>query len=85
MQLCGWLGAHSLWVGAVSDTKYLSESGILEMQEEFIETDLTSDLPFTNIVDKGYRCVIAQLGGKASILSSQSLREAIGNLQRRIF
>jgi len=59
VQLCGWLGAHSLWVGAVSDTKYLSESGILEMQEEFIETDLTSDLPFTNIVDKGYRCVIA--------------------------
>ena len=59
VQLCGWLGTHSLWVEAVSDTKYLSESGILEMQEEFVETDLTSDLPFTNIVDKGYRCVIA--------------------------
>jgi hypothetical protein len=59
LQLCGWLGAFALWVGAVSDTKYLSESGILEMQQDFVKTDLTSNLPFTNIVDKGYRCVIA--------------------------
>jgi hypothetical protein len=59
LQLCGWLGVHSLWVGAVSDTKYLSESGILELQQEFVENDETSDLTFTNIVDKGYRYVIA--------------------------
>jgi hypothetical protein len=44
LQLCGWLGVHSLWVGAVSDTKYLSESGILELQQEFVENDETSDL-----------------------------------------
>jgi hypothetical protein len=37
----------------------LSESGILELQQEFVENDETSDLTFTNIVDKGYCCVIA--------------------------
>jgi hypothetical protein len=59
LQLCGWLGAHKLWDGAVSDTKYLSESGILELQEEFVENDASSDMTFTNIVDKGYCCVLA--------------------------
>lgn len=59
LQLCGWLGAFSLWDGAVSDTKYLSDSGILELQKQFAEEDETSDMPFTNIVDKGYRCVLA--------------------------
>jgi hypothetical protein len=41
------------------DTKYLSESGILELQQRFVENDETSDLTFMNIVDKGYHCVIA--------------------------
>jgi hypothetical protein len=59
LQLCGWLGTHSLWVGAVSDTKYLSQSGILEMQEEFVKQDPSSNTAFTNILDKGYRCVLA--------------------------
>jgi hypothetical protein len=59
LQLCGWLGVHSLWVGAVLDTKYLSESGILELQQKFVENNDISDLTYTNNVDKGYCCVIA--------------------------
>jgi hypothetical protein len=43
------------------DTKNLSESGILELQQNFVENDDTSDLTFTNIVSKGYHCVIAGL------------------------
>jgi hypothetical protein len=61
LQFCGWLVVHSLWVGAVSDTKYLSEGVILELQQKFVENNDNSDLTFTNIVDKGYHCLIAGL------------------------
>lgn len=46
LQLCGWLGVYALWVGAVSDTKYLSESGILEMQQDFVKNGLDKRSPF---------------------------------------
>jgi hypothetical protein len=59
IQLCGWLGTHELWCGAVSDTFYLSNSGILEEQERFVKQDATSQIPFTNVTDKGYRCTMA--------------------------
>jgi hypothetical protein len=60
LQLCGWLGVWNLWTGAVSDTKYLVTSGILDAQENFAKKiDITSKIPFTNILDKGYRCSVA--------------------------
>jgi hypothetical protein len=61
LQFCSWLVVHSLWVGAVLDTKYLSASGILELQQKFVKNNDNSDLTITNIVDKGYHCVIAGL------------------------
>ncbi|KAI2509492.1 hypothetical protein MHU86_4869 [Fragilaria crotonensis] len=54
LQLGGWLGAYELWLGAVSDSDYQERSGILEFQHQFQELDKSSDLCFTNIVDKGY-------------------------------
>ncbi|HSN65142.1 MAG TPA: hypothetical protein VLS94_00795 [Fusibacter sp.] len=59
LQLCGWLGGWELWSGAVSDTDYFDSSGILEFQKMFQEADESSKVPFTNIVDKGYRSVLA--------------------------
>mmetsp|Transcript_35202 Transcript_35202/g.71275 ORF Transcript_35202/g.71275 Transcript_35202/m.71275 type:complete len:154 (+) Transcript_35202:1638-2099(+) len=34
-QLCGWIGTFALWTGAVSDTDYLGNAGILEMQKQY--------------------------------------------------
>ena len=61
LQLCGWLGAHELWTGAVGDTPYFEDSGILEAQSAFAKKDLVDgkEIPVTNITDKGYRCAIA--------------------------
>uniref|UniRef100_A0A7S1UPM4 DDE Tnp4 domain-containing protein n=1 Tax=Grammatophora oceanica TaxID=210454 RepID=A0A7S1UPM4_9STRA len=59
IQLCGWLGVWELWMGAVSDTYYIMKSGILGSQKDFALLDLSSDVPFTNILDKGYRCSVA--------------------------
>ena len=35
LQICGWIEAHELWMGAVLDTEYFQHSGILEQQKEF--------------------------------------------------
>jgi hypothetical protein len=48
-----------LWLGAVSDTDYLEKSGLLSYQEQFQKDDPTSSISFTNILDKGYRCILA--------------------------
>lgn len=63
LQLCGWLGVYGLYVGAISDTHYMEKSTILKNQQQFQEKeDLVIDekgeaIPFTNILDKGYRIV----------------------------
>jgi hypothetical protein len=60
LQLCGWFGTWELWVGAISDTDYQVTSGIFKFQEQFTSNCANhSDLPFTNIMDKGYRCRLA--------------------------
>ena len=61
LMLCGWMGAHNLWTGAVSDTRYNGEGEILNEQKEFAESDLVNNqvLPFTNMTDKGYRLLLA--------------------------
>ena len=58
-QLCGWLGGWDLWLGAVCDSDYLEKSGLLQFQECFQKADPTSNLSFTNILDKGYWCILA--------------------------
>jgi hypothetical protein len=53
IQLCGWLGTHELYPGAMSDTNYLNKTGILEAQHIFQDED--GGMPFTNVLDHGYR------------------------------
>jgi hypothetical protein len=53
IQLCGWLGTHELFPGAISDSEYMRKTGILEMQQQFQIND--GGIPFTNVLDRGYR------------------------------
>lgn len=61
IQPCGWMGTEHLWVGATSDTHYMEHSGILDRQKSFATEDLVrnEELPFINILDKGYRINLA--------------------------
>ena len=69
LQLCGWGGVGELWTGAVLDTDYMNRSGILKQQEEFVDNSLRPDIPFTNILDKGYCLALAALrAGNQSVL-----------------
>ena len=58
LQLCGWLGTWELWAGAISDTEYQTRSGVFEYMQCFVD-DFDKGILFTNIVDKGYRCIMA--------------------------
>ena len=53
IQLCGWLGTHELFTGAMSDSEYMNTTNILEEQEIFQESD--GGTKFTNVLDRGYR------------------------------
>jgi hypothetical protein len=53
------MGSWALWLGAISDTEYLERCGLLEAQKQFQQKDLSSNLPFTNILDKGYRSILS--------------------------
>ena len=57
LQLCGWTGVESLWVGATSDSHYQEHTNIFGKQQAFAEQDKVDGkiIPFTNIFDKGYR------------------------------
>lgn len=65
IQLCSWGLTWTLWGGHVSDSEYNEKAGYLEAQEEFQKKDLVQQgtdptsapkvLPFTNVLDKGYR------------------------------
>jgi hypothetical protein len=66
VQLCGWLGVHELFPGAMSDSDYLAKTGILEMQQKFQEAD--GGLPFVNVLDRGYRVTRAAWMSKQFIL-----------------
>lgn len=63
-QLCGWVGVWYLWTGAVSESAYLSKSGILVKQRMLHQRMRVA----TNTV-KGYHCYIAAWkNGRQSIL-----------------
>ena len=73
VQPCGWMATYPLWTGAISDTDYLNNAGILEMQKEYatkFATECNSEEnPFVNIVDKGFRSIVAALrAGKQLLL-----------------
>ena len=60
LQTCGFSGTWELFTGGVSDSDYQVKSEILEFQEEFVkECNNKPDVPFTNVLDKGYRIVLA--------------------------
>jgi hypothetical protein len=56
IQPCGWMGTHDLWVGAVSDSLYMTRSGVLKMHTDYIDKyEETNKTAFTILLDKGYR------------------------------
>jgi len=57
LQLCGWLATHELYPGAMSDSRYLNETGIIEEQEKFQKSD--GEIPFINQIDRGFRSSLA--------------------------
>ena len=59
LQLCGWMGTKCLFPGGISDTEYMTKSGIFEEQRDFAQEDVSNKTPFCNETDKGYRCIEA--------------------------
>jgi len=57
VQLCGWLGTHELYPGAMPDSRYLNETGIFQEQADFMADD--GGEPFINEVDRGFRSCLA--------------------------
>jgi hypothetical protein len=57
VQLCGWMGTHELYPGAITDSEYILKSKILEEQHEFIQIHDKEyeHFKWTNILDKGFR------------------------------
>ena len=53
IQQCGWIGAYDLYPGAMSDSDYFINTGILEYQNIFQKED--DGQPFINALDRGYR------------------------------
>jgi DDE superfamily endonuclease len=63
IQPCGWIGSHELWVGSISDSEYMIRSKVLQIQQTYLETyDNQHNVPFTVILDKGYRITAAAWG-----------------------
>jgi DDE superfamily endonuclease len=77
IQPCGWMGTHHLWVGAVSDSEYMERSGVLDIHTRYVteyDTEYTY-LPFTLILDKGYRInEVAWKNGKQLVLQPSFAR-----------
>ena len=60
LQLCRWFGIAHLWIGAISNSKYVEVNKIFLEQNSFTKKDLVDgkELVFTNIFDKGYRLLL---------------------------
>mmetsp|Transcript_31595 Transcript_31595/g.76330 ORF Transcript_31595/g.76330 Transcript_31595/m.76330 type:complete len:534 (-) Transcript_31595:28-1629(-) len=54
-QLCGWIRGIPLFTGRISDSQMIKDSKVLVEQRTFSEADASSDEPFTNVFDKGFR------------------------------
>ena len=57
VQLCGWMGTHELYPGAITDSEYILKSKILEQQYIYVQNHdkENEEIKWTNILDKGYR------------------------------
>ena len=53
IQLGGWLGTFKLYPGAILDSKYLNDTGILENQKKIQEG--MGGVQIINVLDRGYR------------------------------
>ena len=57
----------------MSDSQMVADSGILKCQKEFSEADASSDEPFTNVFDKGFKNVVdASMEGQKCLAPSFS-------------
>ena len=59
LQPCGWIGTTELWTGHISDTDYMERNKIFQLQEEFVQSCQDPKIPFTNILDRGYRVALS--------------------------
>ena len=61
LQICGWMELGDLWSGAINDSLYQTKTDIFPNKCKFIKNDRVNDdeIPFTNIVDKGYHINLA--------------------------
>jgi hypothetical protein len=57
LQPCGWMGTHELFMGAISDTKYMLRSGVFVHQHSFAQKrdPLSNHVTWLNMLDRGYR------------------------------
>jgi hypothetical protein len=61
-QLCGWIRGMPLMTGRITDSQMVKDSNILAEQRKFSEAEQNhSDIPFTNVFDKGFRNVLDAL------------------------
>jgi hypothetical protein len=63
IQPCGWIGGYEIWTGGVSDTYYMQHGKVFDSFNTYLltstnEDDSTRDIPFTVVLDKGYRVVL---------------------------
>ena len=69
LQPCGWIGTTELWTGHISDTEYMERNKIFQLQEEYVQSCQDPRIPFTNILDRGYRVALsAWKTGKQTII-----------------
>ncbi|CAJ1931834.1 unnamed protein product [Cylindrotheca closterium] len=54
-QLCGWMRGMPLMTGRITDSQMIKDSEVLVPQRKFSEADHSSDKPFNNVLDKGFR------------------------------
>jgi hypothetical protein len=70
------MGTWELWTGAISDTEYQTRSGVFEFMQWFVD-HFDKGIPFTNIIDKGYRCIMATWRAGKQFFSNLRLQGAI--------
>ena len=68
MQLCGYILGLPLNTGHSDDTRFIEDTNILKLQQQFAERDSSSNKPFLNIFDKGYQCTLSALSHGQSCL-----------------
>jgi hypothetical protein len=57
-QLCSWIRGMPLFTGRLGDSNMVRDSGIMPQQKDFAEMDQSSQVPFLNVFDKGFRNAI---------------------------